>query len=89
MQVEKKATTTNHRTRLALEATGQIEALVRMLKREHAADDGTFPEILTTTLRRINELNSVAMSVLDGDDGRETDEMRAVVHGDEEAAHEG
>ena len=81
----KKATTTDRR-RLALDATGQIEAFVGMLKREHTNEDGaSFSEILITSLRRIKELNSVVMSVLEGDD-RDVKEMRTVVHG-EEAVH--
>ena len=85
-----KANTTepHARERVAYEAAAQIEALARMLRREHTVDDGTgmFPEIFTSTLCRINELNSVVLSVVGDDTSREIDEMRTVVHGDEEGA---
>lgn len=70
------------RQALALDAAGQIEALVGMLKREQEQDSSEFGYyLLPPMLQRIKAVNSVILSVLGGDDGRKTEEMREVIHG--------
>lgn len=77
-----KASTIDERQRLALDAAGQIEALVGMLKREQEQDSSEFEHyLLPPMLQRLKAVNSVILSVLGGDDCRKTEEMREVIHG--------
>ena len=70
------------RRALAWDAAGQIEALTDMLERELAHGSSEFEYyLLPQMLKRIHSVNSVILSVLGGDDGRETEEMREVIHG--------
>ena len=76
------------RKSLAYEAAGEIEGLLGMLRREIANDGDQVDMIVGTTLRRIKALNSVVLSVLGDDDGRDTAEMYEVVCGEPmEASH--
>jgi len=70
------------RVGVACSASYEIEVIVQMLQRERSE----FPEfefdiLLSSMLRRISSLNSVIMSVVSGDDDRDTEEMQQVVHG--------
>jgi len=65
------------RASLALNATYEIEVVLDMLKRGLPADVNCLG--LAVLIRRVQDLNSVAMSVWGGDDTRPTDEMRTVV----------
>jgi hypothetical protein len=67
------------RVSVAREAIWQLDSLVNMLKREK--DRECFEFVLASTLIRMKELSSVVMSVIAGDDARETSEMEEVVHG--------
>ena len=78
----RKATVPDPRMLIAAEATYEIEVLVSMLLREARRDSSEFDILLPSTLRRIVQLNSVAMSVAGSDDGRELAEMQEVVHGE-------
>ena len=70
------------RNAVASEAAGQIESLVRMLGREvvNEEDSEAFERTLLSSLKRIHQLNSVVLSVLDGDDLRTTENMKQVVY---------
>lgn len=70
------------RKQLVFHAAAEIEVLVDMLARERKRDDSpAFDVLLSSMLRRIYALNSVILSVTGGDDERETEEMREVIHG--------
>lgn len=70
------------RADLALQATYEMETLIGAIKREMANEDTSESEyLLPLFLRRMADINCVAMSVLGGDDGRKTEEMREVIHG--------
>ena len=66
------------RLTIARHATGEVEALLRMLRREtDAEDDSNCHEVvLRSSLTRILALNSVIMSVIGMDDLRAVEEMR-------------
>ena len=70
------------RVRLAAQATHQIESLLYALRRELNHEDAS-PDttLMMSMVIRLKELNSVAMSMLDDDDLRETTEMKDVVWG--------
>lgn len=72
---------TEDRIEVASQATHQIEAILCSLRRESQRDETIFLELLTSQLVRLKDLNSVAMSLLDGDHQRETREMQQVVFG--------
>lgn len=68
------------REEIGVSATFEASALLEMLGRERGNDG--FDLVLHSALARLKDLNSVAMSVLSGDDEkRETSEMHAVVFG--------
>ncbi len=70
------------RRALAWDAAGQIEALTDMLERELDHGSSEFEHyLLPQMLRRIHSVNSVVLSVLSEDDGREIEEMRGVIRG--------
>jgi hypothetical protein len=66
------------RLRLALEATWEVDAVTALILKE--LPDVTECAPLRVLARRIDELNSVIMSVTGGEDGRDTAEMKKVVH---------
>lgn len=67
------------RKRIAADATYEIEAIVRVLRR---LEDTTTNWLLMRGLfQRIETLNSVAMSVVGGDDGRTLGDMEEDVYG--------
>lgn len=68
------------RQEIALHASGYVDSLLKMLRREADADEGNFTEILDNTLMRIQALNGVALAVLSGND-RDIDEMCVTVYG--------
>ncbi len=72
--------TTYVRNLIAHEAATGADALLRMLQRE-VGNDG-FDFLLEQVLIRALELNSVVLSVLGGDDDRDTHEMNNRVHGE-------
>lgn len=65
----------------AREAIWQIDAMLAMLYREHQQEGECFDLALSACMPRLRALASVVMSVVAGDDGRTTEEMREVVHG--------
>lgn len=67
------------REELALFATYEIEAITTRL-RDNLPTEREYLHLRSMVLR-VLELNSVAMSVLGGDDSRETTEIRSVVEG--------
>ncbi|MGS0756206.1 hypothetical protein ACVBEH_17125, partial [Roseateles sp. GG27B] len=67
------------RNRIAFDAIAGADALLRMLQRE-VGNDG-FDFLLEQALIRALDLNSVVLSVLGGDDDRDTHEMNQRVHG--------
>lgn len=69
------------RVRVAAQATYQIESLLYALRRELNSNDTPDTHLLMSMTVRLKELNSVAMSMLDNDEVRETAEMRVVVQG--------
>ena len=77
-------TTLEPRVMLAFNAAGEIEALLGVIAREKDRDSSEFDYVLPTLLRRVQELNSVILSVIGGDHGRKTEEMRRVVCGGDE-----
>ena len=90
MATQKTTTPKDEATRMSLahEASGDIEALVGMMRRELAAEPAQLGAILCNTLLRVLALNSVIMSVIGGDDTRSTAEMFEVIHGEPmEAIH--
>ncbi len=69
------------RADLALRAIYEMETLICMIKREIDNDETSTTEyLLPVFLQRMRDINSVAMSVLGGDDGRETSEMVGVIY---------
>jgi hypothetical protein len=66
------------RASLALDATYEIEAVVTMVKRALPSNSDCLG--IACLVRRIEDLNSVVMSVYGGDDDRSTEKLRAVVH---------
>lgn len=69
------------RLELAYEASGQIDALVGVLKREQQASSDRGVDItLATLLRRIEQLNGVVFAVLHGDDTDPTERLRSIVN---------
>ena len=68
------------RNLIAHEAATSVDALLRMIQRE-AGKDG-FDLVLEQVLIRALELNSVIISVLDGEDANDTHEMNNRVHGE-------
>lgn len=77
-----KAFERDERIAIAHEATGEIEALIGMMRREIANGDPQLITVLLGALRRIKDLNSVVMSAVGGDDSRTTDEMSKIVYDD-------
>lgn len=74
---------TDHEQRMeiAYEASGQIDALVGVLKREQQASSDRGADItMATLLRRVEQLNGVVFAVLHGDDADPTERLRAVVN---------
>lgn len=71
------------RKQAGFDAAAQIECLVGMLRREqkHGNRDG-LDTALQGVLPRMNDLASVLLSILGGDDERPTSELKQVVHGD-------
>lgn len=69
------------RVRIAAQATHQIESLLYAFRRELSNADTPDTTLLMSMTVRLKELNSVAMSMLDKDDLRETAEMRGVAEG--------
>lgn len=67
------------RKTLALHATYEMESIGLHLK-ENLPTELEYRHLRCMVLR-ILELNSVSMSVMGGDDGRETEDMRRVVEG--------
>jgi hypothetical protein len=67
------------RNRIAFDAVAGVDALLRMIQRE-VGNDG-FDLVMEQALIRALELNSVIISVLGGDDDRDTHEMSERVHG--------
>lgn len=65
------------RLRIALAATWQIDAVASLLIKE--LPDMTECVPLRVLVRRIDELNSVIMSITGGEDLRDTAEMKGVV----------
>lgn len=72
----------SERLSIAHQATGDIEALIGMMRREIATDADQLDVILDLALHRIKELNSVVMSAVGDDSGRDTEEMHRVVFGE-------
>lgn len=70
----------SQRLELAYEASGQIDALVGVLKREQQASSDRGADItMATLLRRVEQLNGVVFAVLHGDDVDPTERLRAIV----------
>lgn len=69
------------RVRVAAQATHQIESLLYAFRRELKDTETPDTTLLMSMTVRLKELNSVAMSMLDNDEVRETAEMRQVVQG--------
>jgi hypothetical protein len=71
------------RIEVAASAAGQIEALIDSLGREMLRDGSFFPEslepIFFALMGRMKALNSVVLSVTQGDVGREARQMHRVV----------
>lgn len=79
------STTFTHKQRaerfaVALEATWEVEAISRHLNNELPMEQPEYQHLRALVVRVLH-LNSVVMSVLGGDDGRETEEMRSVIEG--------
>ncbi|MBL8339529.1 MAG: hypothetical protein JNM97_22375 [Rhodoferax sp.] len=75
---------------LAWNAVAEAIALVGAIRREQQRDEAGETEFLLRTMhRRLDEVHSVALSVLGGDDAWKTEDMRKVLMGDavEEVAH--
>ena len=71
------------RMKAGFEAAAQIEALVGMLRREQKhGDRDSLDTVLQGLLPRLNDLTSVLLSILGGDDARPTSELQMVVHGE-------
>ncbi len=82
MSDTKDFTIPKDRADLALHVAYEISELTRVIGREIDSDDTAASEyLLPMLLRRLHEINSVAMSVLGSDDGRPTEEMHKVIHG--------
>ncbi len=67
------------RKRIAAQATYEIEAITRTLRRLEDTDLNWL--LMRGLFLRIEALNSVAMSVVGGDDGRALDDMEEAVYG--------
>jgi hypothetical protein len=67
------------RADIALEATWEIDACIRLLRQELPTEAEHLA--LTGLARRIEDLTSVVMSVLGRDDERKTQELHKVVRG--------
>jgi len=65
---------------IALTASYEMEAISRHLNVNLPMEQPEYQHLRALVIRVLN-LNSVVMSVLGGDDGRETEEMRSVVEG--------
>lgn len=65
---------------LAIQATYEVEAIARHLNGALPTEQPEYQHLRSLVVR-IFHLNSVVMSVLDGDCHREADEMRGVVRG--------
>lgn len=65
---------------LALQCTYEVEAVTRHLNANLPMEQPEYQHLRALVIR-ILSLNSVAMSVLDDDDGRKTEEMHSVVEG--------
>lgn len=68
------------RNLIAHEAATGVDALLRMIQREVGYDG--FDLVLEQTLIRVLALNSVVISVLDGEDANDNHEMNNRVHGE-------
>jgi hypothetical protein len=69
------------RVEVARDAVWQIDSLLAVIKQEVKNTGGCCDLLLAALVPRLIDLTSVAMSVIAGDDGRETEEMQGVVHG--------
>ncbi|WP_272970169.1 hypothetical protein [Comamonas terrigena] len=65
---------------IALTASYEMEAISRHLNGNLPMEQPEYQHLRALVVRVLS-LNSVVMSVLGGDDGRETEEMRNVVEG--------
>lgn len=72
------------RLNVARHATYEIDAILHMLQREQAAepDSYAFGLILRTSVRRMDELNAVILSVTGDDENRTIEDMQRVVQGE-------
>ncbi|EWS54842.1 MULTISPECIES: hypothetical protein [unclassified Methylibium] len=78
--VDAKPVDHDQRLKLAYEASVQVDALVGLLMREQQAScDYAADVVLSTLLRRVDELNGVVFAVLAHDDADPTERLRAVV----------
>ena len=69
----------SERVAVARQAIFQIDSLISMLGREQSQSGFEF--VLASTVKRMKDLSSVVMSVMEHDDMRETSEMMDVVYG--------
>jgi hypothetical protein len=79
---EPKRSDRRARLDLAYVASVEIEALSRRLMHEIDTEQSEFERdmIERTLVHRVSELSSVVMSVLGGNDGRPTSDLRQIVH---------
>ena len=68
------------RLNCALEATYEIESISRHLAQN--LPNGADQLFMRGLVLRLNELNSIAISVLGSDDSRDTSEMQKILTGD-------
>jgi len=68
------------RLAIALDASYEMEMVSRHLNKELPMEQPEYQHLRALVIRVLH-LNSVVMSVLSGDDGRDTAEMRRVMEG--------